>query len=133
MQRPPGDEPLSRISAMRHGAPEPETRLWSVLRNRQTAGAKCGRQVWIGPYVADFLCAEARLIVEVDGDTHGYPVAEAARISVLNARGFRVVRVANHDVMRNLEGVAAMIEQALTLPLGCAERAPPSPLQGEGH
>jgi len=132
MQRPPGDEPLARIRTMRHVPTEPEKRLWSVLRNRQVAGAKFRRQVWIGPYIADFLCAEGRLIVEVDGDTHDDPVAEAARTSVLNARGFRVVRVANHDVMRNLEGVTAMIERALTLPLGCAERAPPSPLQGEG-
>ena len=81
----------------------------------------------------NFLCAEARLIVEVDGETHDDPVAKATRTSNLNARGFWLVRVANHDVMQNLEGVAAMIEQALTLPLGPAERAPPSPLRGEGQ
>lgn len=132
MQRPPGDEPLARIRTMRHVGTEPEQRLWAVLRNRQISGAKFRRQVWLGPYVADFFCADARLIVEVDGDTHDDRVADAVQTSALNARGFRVVRVANHEVMQNLEGVTTMIERALTLPLGCAERAPPSPLQGEG-
>jgi very-short-patch-repair endonuclease len=132
MRRPPGEEPLLRIRGMRHAGTEPEKRLWAALRNRQIAGAKFRRQIWIGRYIVDFVCADARLIVEVDGDTHGDPSADTVRTSALSACGFRVVRVANHDVMRNLEGVIAMIEQALTLPLGCAGRVPPSPLKGEG-
>ena len=132
MRRPPGDDPLTRIRAMRHEGTEPERRLWRVLRNRQLAGAKFRRQVWIGPYVADFLCGEARLVVEVDGDTHDDPTSDARRTAALSALGFRVVRIPNREVMDNIRGVTAMIEQALTLPLGCAERAPPSPLQGEG-
>ena len=133
MRRPPGDEPLARIRDMRHVGTEPEKRLWSVLRNRQIAGAKFRRQVWLGPYIVDFVCADARLVVEVDGNTHDDADADAMRTSVLTARGFRVVRVANHEAMQNLEGVAAMIEQTLTLPPGCAGRAHPSPLQGEGQ
>jgi len=132
MRRPPGNEPLACICGMRHVGTEPEKRLWAALRNRQIGGAKSRRQVWVGAYIADFVCAAARLIVEVGGDTHDDPTAEAVRTSALNARGFRLVRVANHEVMQNLEGVTAMIDQALILLLDCAERARPSRLRGEG-
>ncbi len=132
MRRPPGDEPLARIRSMRRGGTEPELRLWRVLRNRQIGGAKFRRQVWIGPYIADFLCGEAGLIIEVDGETHGDPTADTARTAALAGLGFRVIRIANRDAMDNVEGVVTKIELALTLPPPGGRRAPPSPLQGEG-
>jgi len=80
-------------------------------------GAKFRRQVWLGPYIADFLCAEARLIVEVDGDSHFDQIAyDQRRTNWLAREGFRVVRVTNADVMQNIEGVLELIATALPSP-----------------
>ena len=78
------------------------------MRNRQLCGAKFRRQVPIGPYIADFLSAEARLIVEVDGGQHGAE-ADAERTVFLEAQGFKVIRFWNHEVLGNLNGVLETI------------------------
>jgi very-short-patch-repair endonuclease len=85
-----------------------ETRLWQKLRNRQVGGFKFVRQAAIGPYFADFACRERRLIVEVDGATHGSNdeiAADARRATALERMGYRIYRVTNEDVARNIEGV----------------------------
>ena len=97
---------------MRRDATDCEKLLWAKLRNRQVSGAKFRRQVPIGRYIADFLCAEARLIVEVDGGQHS-PEVDAARTQFLESRGFRVIRFWNNEVSGNLAGVLQVIEQAL--------------------
>lgn len=87
-----------------------ERRLWRALRNRQLAGHKFRRQHPVPPYVADFACVERGLIVEVDGGQHSERTkADAARTQALQARGFRVLRVWNNEVMENLEGVLVAI------------------------
>jgi very-short-patch-repair endonuclease len=91
---------------------EAEDRLWQVIRNRQLAGYKFRFQASLFPYVADLLCVEARLIVEIDGGQHS-EADDAARTAVLEARGYRVIRFWNNDVLGNLEGVAHVIRQAL--------------------
>ncbi len=79
-----------------------------------TGRHKFRRQHPVPPYVADFACLERGLIVEVDGGQHsGQEVADAARTGVLEARGFRVIRVWNNEVLGNLEGVLAFILRAL--------------------
>ncbi|HCS68602.1 MAG TPA: endonuclease domain-containing protein, partial [Rhodospirillaceae bacterium] len=84
------------------------------LRNRQLDGHKFRRQHPIPPYVADFACVERGLIVEVDGGQHSERTeADAVRTRALQARGFRVLRVWNNEVMANLEGVLAVILRAL--------------------
>ena len=90
---------------MRNQPTEPETRLWSILRNSQLGGHKFRRQAKIASAIADFLCPQKGLIVEVDGNTHADPAADARRTAKLEALGFCVVRVTNLDVMGNLEGV----------------------------
>ena len=133
MKRPPGMEALKFQRDMRRNMTEPEKRLWLVVRNRQIGNAKFRKQSWLGPFLVDFFCAEAKLVVEVDGDSHAHQQDyDARRTAWRAAEGFRGIRVSNDDVMRNLEGVAVAIADALTLPLGCAERAPPSPPRGEG-
>jgi len=87
--------------------------LWRHLRNRGLAGAKFRRQHPVGPYVADLCCAEAMLIVEVDGSQHG-PARDAPRTAALEAEGFMVLRFWNIDVLQSLEGVLLRIEEALT-------------------
>jgi len=133
MKRPPGIEALKFQREMRRNMTEPEKRLWHVVRNRQISNAKFRKQSWLGPFLVDFFCAEAKLVIEVDGDSHAHQQGyDARRTAWLAAEGFRVIRFSNDEVMRNLDGVAVVIADALTLPLGYAEWVPPSPPRGEG-
>lgn len=86
-----------------------ETRLWSILRDRGLAGRKFVRQFQIGPYIADFVCREAGLIVEVDGGQHAESLTDATRTAHLNAQGYGVLRFWNNDVLENEDGVALAI------------------------
>jgi len=89
-----------------------EEKLWRELRNRQLGGFKFVRQAAIGRYFADFACREAKLIVEVDGGTHGLDdeiAADAARTTALKWMGYRVYRVTNDDVTRNIGGTLESI------------------------
>ena len=117
---------------MRREPTEPEKRLWRALSNRQLGGFKFRRQAQIGPFIADFLCPQKALIVEVDGETHDVD-SDQPRNAALERLGCIVLHVTNHDVMRNIDGVCQAI-------LGALEQAPdrwekphpnPSP-EGEG-
>jgi very-short-patch-repair endonuclease len=119
MRRPDADEPgtLTRVREARRDATPAERKLWSRLRARQLSGAKFRRQVWLGPFIADFFCPEARLIVEVGGDSHAEQLDYGLRRTNWLAReGFRLVRVTNSDVMHNLNGVLEQIASALPSP-----------------
>ena len=117
-----------RARQMRKSPTEPEKRLWRNLSNSQLDGWKFRRQQVIGRFIADFVCPSAKLIVEVDGETHD-AVADAARDAALARIGFRTLRVTNDDVIRNIEGVRLAVEQALAL----ADRPHPNPSpKGEG-
>jgi len=86
---------------------EPEKRFWSWARGKQL-GCKFRRQQGIGPYIIDFYCAEYALIVKLDGDSHYTPEAityDAARTDFLTAKGFKVIRFTNLEVMQNKDGV----------------------------
>jgi very-short-patch-repair endonuclease len=128
---------VRRARGLRLCSTEAERRLWRYLRGRGLAGFKFRRQRPIGGYIVDFACLEARLVVEVDGGQHAVASAEDARDRALAARGFRVIRVWNHEIVDNIEGVLATIAAAcdagrrfaLTLPLA---RVPPSPASGRG-
>ena len=85
-----------------------ERRLWLVIQSFRADGWHFRRQSPIGPYVVDFVCKQARLIFEIDGDSHyvdGAVAADAARTTYLESRGYRVVRFTNLDVLTNSEGV----------------------------
>jgi very-short-patch-repair endonuclease len=91
-----------------------EWRLWYHLRAGRFAGRKFRRQVPLGPYVVDFLCEQAKLIVEVDGGQHAErSVQDEARTRWLSERGYRVVRFWNNDVLTNMDGVWEAISVAL--------------------
>ncbi len=86
----------------------------------------------IGRYIADFVCPQKALIVEVDGDTHD-EAKDRLRDDVLAGFGFRVLRVSNHDVMANLEGVFVAVVTALAQASDRWERPHPNPSpEGEG-
>jgi very-short-patch-repair endonuclease len=93
-----------------------ETRLWSRLRRRQLDGFRFRRQQPIGAYVVDFFCAEAKLVVEVDGGQHGDDAArDVTRTRWLEKHGYRVIRFWNNDVLANTDGVLIAIREALRL------------------
>ncbi|MDZ7281448.1 DUF559 domain-containing protein [Sphingomonas sanguinis] len=99
---------------MRLNPTDAERRLWRALSRRQIAGVRFNRQVPVGPYIADFAARSEKLIVEVDGGQHDAQAAyDDARIRYLEARGWRVIRFWNNDVLGNLGGVLATIERAL--------------------
>jgi BirA family biotin operon repressor/biotin-[acetyl-CoA-carboxylase] ligase len=89
-----------------------ERRLWAALRNKHT-GHKFRRQVPLGPYIADFLCHEAKFIVEVDGGHHLESVRDAARDKWFRARGWEVARYWNPDVLADLPATVADIRRRL--------------------
>ena len=119
MRRPEADGPdtLTRVRDARRDATPAERKLWSRLRARQFCSLKFRRQVWLGPFIADFICAEAKLIVEVDGESHAEQQDyDERRTKWLASEGFRLVRVTNADVMGNIDGVLEHIATALPSP-----------------
>ena len=103
-----------RARTLRRDMTEAERRLWQMLRSRQTEDCRFRRQVPIGGFIADFVCHEARLIVEIDGGQHDPSSgAEASRARFLEAEGYRVLRFWNNEVLDNPEGVRAAIAESL--------------------
>src|SRR5579862_8093971 len=101
--------PLAR--KLRATQTDAELRLWSRLRRKQLAGFRFRRQHPLGNYVVDFFCAEAKLIIEIDGGQHAEE--SPTRERWLKARGYRVIRFWNNDVLANTEGVLLKIKEAL--------------------
>ena len=98
--------------SLRKNATTAERRLWFWLRQRPL-GFKFRRQVPLGPYIVDFACYEARLLIELDGEFHADQEEDQERESALLAFGWEVARYWNRDVRLNLEEVLADIEQRL--------------------
>jgi very-short-patch-repair endonuclease len=93
------------------------------LRAERLGGWKWKRQVPWGPYFLDFLCRDARLVVEVDGGQHASQLAyDARRTAYLARSGLRVLRFWNSDVLTNGDGVCLTILDACG-----GERGMPSP------
>ncbi len=93
---------------------EAERRVWQILRSEQIKGYKFRRQVPIGRYIADFVCHEARLIVEVDGGQHGRSSPpEAKRSEFQQNEGYRIFRFWNNEVLSSLDGVHQTIAEEL--------------------
>ncbi|MBN1458498.1 MAG: endonuclease domain-containing protein [Armatimonadetes bacterium] len=91
---------------MRHIATPAENRLWQKLRRHQLLGLKFRRQHPVDRFIVDFYCAEASLIVEIDGPTHDYTAeADALRQRCIESLGLTVLRFSNQDIVSNLEGV----------------------------
>jgi very-short-patch-repair endonuclease len=115
----------SRAKTLRREMTDAERIIWYAVRAHRFHGAGFRRQTPIGPYVVDFVCHAARLIIELDGGQHFEPEnlgRDTRRDAYLGAQGYRVLRFNNHDVMANksgvLESIGAAISQApsLTLP-----------------
>jgi very-short-patch-repair endonuclease len=113
---------ITRGRQLRQKAPVPERLLWKRLRDRRCAGLKFRRQEPLGPYVVDYLCLSARIVVELDGRTHeGHGADDVRRQDYLERLGLRVIRFTNDQVLADLDAVVE------TIAAMCAPSRPPSP------
>jgi very-short-patch-repair endonuclease len=106
---------------LRRDQTDAEKLLWRHLRDRQCGGYKFRRQVPMGPYIADFLCIEAKLVIELDGGQHADTVVkDKRRTEYFESLGYQVIRFWNHEVIENMSG----LYDSLTLTLSRREREP---------
>src|SRR5882724_8686520 len=106
MKKHPVNGAKERARALRQNMTEAEKRVWQILRLHRMRGCKFRRQVPIGRYIVDFVCHEARLIVEIDGGQHDtWSPREAERHEFLQSAGYRILRFWNNEVLANLDGV----------------------------
>src|SRR5438552_11397847 len=123
---------------LRANPSEVEKRLWLRLRDHGLFGLKFRRQVSLGPFVADFVCADRGIIVELDGGQHSATEdADRRRTAWLESRGWRVIRFWNNEVNENIDGVLQVIASACGIDvdgphLGEGEVRSPLPV-GEGE
>lgn len=119
----------AKARALRQNMTKAEVILWMHLRRRALDGARFRRQHPIGPYIADFTCPAAKLIVEVDGATHSTPeelAYDARRTKYLEGEGWIVIRVSNSDIYNNIDGVWRTIAAQLAPPPRDARHLPAS-------
>ncbi|HET7192118.1 MAG TPA: DUF559 domain-containing protein [Pseudolabrys sp.] len=95
----------ARARKMRHEPTDAERKLWLLLRDRRLAGAKFRRQAPVVPYIADFIYARRKLIVEADGGQHAVNERDVERDRWLVREGYDVVRFSNFDILKNPNGV----------------------------
>ena len=106
--------PTARSRELRANATEAERMLWPHLSARKTQGVRFNRQFPIGQFICDFVSRERRLVIEIDGGQHAFSTEyDARRTRFLRVQGYTVLRFWNNEVLDNLEGVLAVIGQAL--------------------
>jgi very-short-patch-repair endonuclease len=110
-----------------------EKKLWQMLRAKRLEDFKFRRQQPIGPFIVDFVCQSEQLVIEADGSQHADSPDDVRRTEWLEARGYRVLRFWNGDVLRRPDDVVMTIYRTLTAP---SPRSPsasrPSLSRGEG-
>jgi len=109
-----GDTLREHARYMRNNPTPAEKRLWWVLQNNQRLGYKFRRQHIIDRFIVDFYCAEAHLVIEVDGSAHHFADEhDAARQESLESRGLTAIRLTNEMVFSHIDGVADEIDEYL--------------------
>ena len=105
---------LAHARDLRRDSTDAEHWLWQRLRSRRLLGCKFRRQVPIGPYIADFVCQEHRLVIELDGSQHqAQRDYDDRRTKFLETQGYRVLRYWNNQVLQQGQAVLESIAQAL--------------------
>jgi very-short-patch-repair endonuclease len=94
---------------LRRNATEAERAVWSMLRAGRLDGLKFKRQTQLGPYIADFVCFDQKLIVEIDGSQHAESERDERRDAYFAQAGYRTLRFWNNDALSNREGLAKAI------------------------
>ncbi|NVO15978.1 MAG: endonuclease domain-containing protein [Rhodoplanes sp.] len=130
------DRQRERAKQLRQTMTRAETLLWRYIKAHRIEGLGFRRQVPMGVYVADFVCHSAKLVVELDGESHDFESRhgrDRTRDAWFGSQGYRVVRFTNDQVLRNLEGVVAAIRETAEAAM---RGAPPSlslPHKGGGN
>ena len=127
------DSRVPRARQLRRDTTDAEKKLWQRLRQLPLSQSHFRRQATIGPYFADFACHQTRIVIEIDGGQHAQSVTDQQRTHYLEARGYRVLRFWNNDVLANVDGVIDRICEAIAL---CEDPPPPTPphrKRGEGR
>ncbi len=122
-------EHTSMRRRLRSESPKAERLLWWRLRGKQMDGLKFRRQYGVGEYVLDFYCPAAKLAVELDGETHFDPKAEARdarRQAFVERFEIRVLRFTNPQVYEQLDAVVDEIWRAARERIAALEKNPPS-------
>jgi very-short-patch-repair endonuclease len=103
-----------KARALRGQMTEAETLLWQHLRSRRFQDVKFRRQRPLGPYILDFVCLEAGLVIEVDGGQHvEQALYDQQRTASIEHAGLRVIRFWNHDVLNDTDAVLETIWHTL--------------------
>ncbi|MDR6849772.1 very-short-patch-repair endonuclease [Sphingomonas sp. BE270] len=125
-------EQRTKARALRSTPTAAEVRLWRAISARKVAGFRFNRQVPIGPFICDFVARSLKLIIEVDGDTHGdRREQDEERTRYLQSEGYQVIRFWNNDVLGNLDGVVAEIARVVSV-LGARSPSPTPSREREG-
>ena len=99
-----------RARQLRRAQTPAEQKLWARLRRKQLYGLRFRRQHPIGRFIADFCCVAHRLVIEIDGPSHGAQVEyDETRTAWLEARGYRVIRFTNEQIDRRMDDVLAEV------------------------
>jgi very-short-patch-repair endonuclease len=108
----------TRARELRRAMTPAEKKLWQRIRYGQLGGAHFRKQHAVGHYIVDFFCAKAKLVVEIDGDTHAEQVEyDAERTEWLNEqKQYRVIRFWNNEVLHDIDAVLAKIAEMLEQP-----------------
>jgi very-short-patch-repair endonuclease len=119
---------IERARRLRSTTTDAEERLWMGLRGDQISGHRFRRQVPIGPYVVDFACRKARLVIEVDGSQHVAASHEDDRGTAwLALRGYRVVRFWDNQVLTETDEVLESVRAALVVMSKSKKQEPGTP------
>jgi very-short-patch-repair endonuclease len=125
------ERPSQYTRRLRRSQTDAERMMWSRLRDRRLCGARFWRQHPIGPFITDFCCPEAKLVVELDGGQHALQKQpDAERTAFLEGQGYRVIRFWDNEALANLEGVLQRIVEALGVK---GSRPSPCPLPRGGR
>jgi very-short-patch-repair endonuclease len=123
-----GGSPMKKQARkLRRNMTDAEQALWKELRNSRL-GWRFRRQFPIPPYIVDFACVDACLIVEADGGQHEHPGDHELRDNELGRQGWRVLRFWNNQILANPEGVTSTIAEALGPPRERSPHPNPPPL-----
>lgn len=104
---------VAKARSLRRRQTDAERYFWSAVRNRRVDGYKFVRQYPVGPYIADFVCRETMLVVEIDGGQHAGSKADIARTAYLDRQGYAVLRFWNNDILTNIDGVLTVLAEHL--------------------
>jgi very-short-patch-repair endonuclease len=125
----------NRAKQLRQAMTRAETLLWRYVKADRIDGLGFRRQVPIQNYIADFICISAKIVVELDGESHDFEERQTAdqnRDAFFVSEGFQVLRFTNEQVMANLEGVVETIRQTAANRVRGLPLSPTLPHKGGG-